>query len=131
MGQTLIIDLGGPFATVAFAVEDELDISLESVGLLREALKAFIRTDEVKPVKAARTRKRTGADPLPEREIRRWARENGFPELAGHGRIPNDVREAFDAREDPDGHRRVTPLNVARNAVSASSSSTNGTPSSV
>lgn len=128
MGQTLVIDLGGPFATVAFAVEGELDISLGNVGLLREALKAFVRTDEVKPVKAtARTRKRTEPDPMPQRELRQWAKKNGFPELADYGRIPSEVREAYNARPDPDGHGRVTPLNVARNAVTADSSSTNGT----
>lgn len=137
MAHTLIIDLGGTFATVAFAVDGELDVSLANVGKLRDALKPFVRNTSKPVAGAAKVTKRRGKrktppaepkQPLEERRdlraIRQWAKAQGYPiSERGRGRIPVEAMGAYEEslREAQDGTERAweessapTPLTVAR-----------------
>ena len=62
---------------------------------LRKALTPYIKAGRPLRISRGARVKRTqvGADV---RTIKEWARTNGY-EVNGRGRIPNDIREAFDA----------------------------------
>ncbi|MEU6669249.1 Lsr2 family protein [Streptomyces sp. NPDC046727] len=78
-------------------VNYEIDLTPENYDKLDAALRPFIekgrklgRTKETGPV-----RRSAAAGPSAE-EIRAWARENGY-EVNDRGRVPKEIREAFDA----------------------------------
>ena len=93
-------------STVQFhldGVDYEIDLSAANDERLRGKLAKFL--DVAKPFKPARSRpaRRTrtpAAAPVSSREqtqaVREWARSNGF-EVSARGRIPQNVRDAFDA----------------------------------
>ena len=97
-------DLDGSEATqtVSFGLDGtsyEIDLNDENAAALRDALATFI--GHGRRVSAARRGRRSAAsassaDAHTAREIRDWARSNGH-KVPDRGRIPGDVREAFDA----------------------------------
>lgn len=99
----LIDDLDGSDAdeTISFAVDGvsyEIDLNAEHAGELREAFAKWIgharRSGGRR--RAATGRRSTGATGGDTAAIREWARENGY-KVSDRGRVPADVREAYDA----------------------------------
>jgi Lsr2 len=97
VSHTLIIDLGEPFATVVIAVDHELDLSQQNMAALRNALKALL--GRKLPAEPRRVRPAGTESAI----VRKWAVANGY-DLPEHGRIPNEIKEAYKER------RKVTPL---------------------
>src|SRR5947208_2390380 len=94
-------DLDGSDATqtVSFALDGtsyEIDLNDKNAGALRDALATYV--GHGRRVTAARGRRRTSAPASTSsaREIREWARSHGH-DVPQRGRIPADVREAFEA----------------------------------
>jgi hypothetical protein len=97
----LIDDVDGSEAdeTVIFAWKGytyEIDLSSKNIGKLDKALAPFVdkarrlgRTGKAAP-KAASVRAASNAA-----EVRAWAQANGY-EVPERGRIPNDIRDAYD-----------------------------------
>ena len=101
----LVDDLDGSEATesVSFALDGtsyEIDLNDTNAAALREALSGYI--GHARKVAAARRngRKSSSAaapsDGPSAKEIRDWARENGY-DVPDRGRVSADVRQAFDA----------------------------------
>lgn len=100
----LVDDLdGGPaVGTVSFSVDGvsyEIDLNQANQDQLRESLQRW--TDSGRAI--GRTRRRAaGAAPASRSggpsaaEIRSWAAENDV-EVNSHGRVPQDVRDAYEA----------------------------------
>lgn len=104
----LVDDLDGSEAdeTVSFGLDGtsyEIDLTSDNAAKLREALAPYV--GHARKVSSGRrssgSARRTssssggGADL---KEIRAWARKNGWPDLGDRGRIPEAVREAWDNR---------------------------------
>jgi hypothetical protein len=99
-------DLDGSEAseTVQFGLDGtnyEIDLNDDNATALREALATYV--GHARKVAGGRRAPRrssgsTGAanDGASAKEIREWARDNGH-EVPDRGRIPSDVREAFEA----------------------------------
>ncbi|MEV0804255.1 Lsr2 family protein [Kribbella sp. NPDC050281] len=84
--------------TVTFARDGssyEIDLGTKNAAALRKALAVYI--DAARPIRTRRgkkvTRSTVGADA---RTVKEWARANGY-EVNDRGRVPSDIREAFDA----------------------------------
>jgi hypothetical protein len=99
----LVDDLDGSDATetVSFGLDGtsyEIDLNDAHAAELREALAGYV--GHARKVSAARGRKaRSSSAPAngpSARELRDWARSNGF-EVSDRGRVPAEVRDAFDA----------------------------------
>jgi len=97
----LVDDLDGSEAseTVSFGLDGssyEIDLTEAHASSLREALAGYI--GNARKVTGGRRRKAAASsDSGPSaREVRDWARSNGFT-VPDRGRIPADVRDAFDA----------------------------------
>ncbi|WP_232676359.1 Lsr2 family protein [Nocardioides sp. R-C-SC26] len=99
----LVDDLDGSEAveTVSFGLDGsnyEIDLNEENASALREALAGYIghgRRVTASRKSGRRAASASGTGPSA-REIRDWARSNGH-DVPDRGRIPADVREAFDA----------------------------------
>ena len=101
----MVDDIDGSTAdieSVQFSIDKhdyEIDLSPENASRLRERLEKYIgAAAPVKPAKRA-IRKQVISGPVFKEQtaaIRHWARENGF-EVSERGRIPSNVREAFEA----------------------------------
>jgi hypothetical protein len=97
----LIDDLTGKDAdeTVTFGLDGktyEIDLATGNADKLREVLEPYTEAGRKisgrrKPAAAQRTE--VGSDSA---TIRAWARSNGWPDLANRGRVPGDVRDAFE-----------------------------------
>ncbi len=94
-------DIDGSEATqtVSFALDGtsyEIDLNDKNAGGLRDALATYI--GHGRKVSGARRsgRKSVATGGTSAREIRDWARSNGH-KVPDRGRIPADVREAFEA----------------------------------
>jgi hypothetical protein len=88
----------GKGETITFALDGrtyEIDLSNKNTNALRKALTPYIKAGRpLRTSRAARVKRtQVGADV---RTIKEWARANGY-EVNDRGRIPNDIREAFDA----------------------------------
>ena len=99
----LVDDINGGSAdeTVHFGLDGvsyEIDLSAENAEKLRAALTEFVDVARKSGGRAVRgTRKaRIAASGPSANEIREWARANGF-EVNQRGRVPQEVREAFEA----------------------------------
>lgn len=103
----LVDDLDGSEAdeTVAFGLDGtsyEIDLTSANAEKLREALAPYV--GHARKVGSGRrggsgrrtSTSRAGTTDL--KEIRAWARKNGWPDLGDRGRIPEAVREAWDNR---------------------------------
>src|SRR5687768_5593092 len=102
----LVDDLDGSTAaeTVAFALDGttyEIDLNKRNAKALRKSLETYL--DAARRVSGKRQPKRTNGKAVAKgkvdlgpstREIRDWARTNGF-EVADRGQIPGEAREAF------------------------------------
>ncbi|MXG89806.1 histone-like nucleoid-structuring protein Lsr2 [Nocardioides flavescens] len=100
-------DLDGSEATetVSFGLDGtnyEIDLNDENATALREALATYVgHARKVSGARrggggARRTPSASSSDGPSAKEIREWARENGH-EVPERGRIPADVREAYDS----------------------------------
>ncbi len=98
----LVDDIDGSDAseTVAFGLDGtsyEIDLNDKNAAALRDALSAYVGHARKVSTRARRTRAAAAASSGPSaRELRDWARSNGF-EVSDRGRVPAEVREAFDA----------------------------------
>ncbi len=96
----LVDDIDGSDATetVSFGLDGasyEIDLNDKNAAALRDALAGFV--GHARKVTNSRGRKsRTTATGPSARELRDWARSNGY-EVSDRGRVPADVREAFEA----------------------------------
>jgi hypothetical protein len=91
------IDGGDADETVTFSLDGtgyEIDLSAANAAKLREAVSPFV----------GHARRLTGRKPAAKKpsagstkEIREWARANGWPDLGNRGRVPADVQRAYDA----------------------------------
>lgn len=96
----LVDDLDGSDATetVSFGLDGtnyEIDLNEAHAGELRSALAGYV--GHARKVAGGRGRKKSAAAGGPSAaEYREWGRSNGF-EVSDRGRVPSEVREAFDA----------------------------------
>ena len=96
----LVDDIDGSDAseTVSFGLDGtsyEIDLNDKNAAALRDALSAYV--GHARKVTASRGRRRAATTSGPSaRELRDWARSNGY-EVSDRGRVPAEVREAFDA----------------------------------
>jgi hypothetical protein len=91
--------------TISFALDGtnyEIDLNDDNAAALREALASYVgHARKVAGGRRAGRRSSGGSsngtqDGASAKEIREWARDNGH-EVPERGRIPSDVREAFEA----------------------------------
>lgn len=97
----LVDDIDGSDATetVTFGLDGttyEIDLNDANAAALREAVSGYV--GHARKVSGTRGRKKTAAPASgpSARELRDWARSNGF-EVSERGRVPAEVRDAFDA----------------------------------
>jgi Lsr2 len=114
----LVDDLDGTSSqdvtTVLFGLDGvsyEIDLTDENADRLREALAAYVDSARrvggrikrgTKPAAGSKAASANEAS-----QIREWAQENGF-ELAGRGRIPSHVVEAYKAAQAEDKPKAKT-----------------------
>ena len=92
------LDGGDATETVAFGLDgpsNEIDQNHKNAKALRDALAKFIAVSRRSGGRAGKAKTRTQVG-TSAREIRDWARSNGH-KVPDRGRIPSDVREAFEA----------------------------------
>ena len=99
----LVDDIDGSEATetVVFGLDGttyEIDLNDEHAAALRDAVAAYVGHGRRVSGGAKRSgRKATASTDGPSaREVREWARSNGFA-VPERGRIPADVREAYES----------------------------------
>ena len=98
----LVDDIDGSEATetVAFALDGtsyEIDLNDANASALRDALATYVgHARKVSSGRRTRSSSRAAATGTPASEIREWARSNGF-KVPERGRIPSDVRSAYEA----------------------------------
>ena len=96
----LVDDIDGSDATetVSFGLDGstyEIDLNDKNAAALRDALAGYLgHARKVTNSRGRRTRTTTSGPSA--RELRDWARSNGF-KVSDRGRVPTEVREAFDA----------------------------------
>lgn len=96
----LVDDLDGSDAseTVTFGLDGatyEIDLNDKNAAALRDALAGYVgHARKVTTSKGRRTRATTSGPSA--RELRDWARSNGH-QVSDRGRVPAEVREAFEA----------------------------------
>ncbi|MEV5967209.1 Lsr2 family protein [Kribbella sp. NPDC051952] len=84
--------------TIVFALDGssyEIDLGTKNAAALRKVLAVYIQV--ARPIRNRRgvkvTRSKVGADA---RTVKEWARANGY-DVSDRGRVPTEIREAFDA----------------------------------
>lgn len=98
----LVDDIDGSEAveTVTFGVDGasyEIDLTAKHAAALRGALASYVGHGRKVSSRKSSGRRSSATNLGPSaREVRDWARSNGF-KVPDRGRIPADVREAFDA----------------------------------
>lgn len=102
---TLEDDLDGGAAdeTVTFGVDGtsyEIDLTAEHAAALRDALAPYVgaaRRTSARPARSTRSPSRSRSGNGSQlAEVRQWARLSGY-DISDRGRIPGNVREAYDA----------------------------------
>lgn len=96
----LVDDLDGSEATetVSFGLDGttyEIDLNDTNAGALREALSGYIGHARKVGAAPRRGRRAAAANGPSAREIRDWARSNGF-DVPDRGRVSAEVRSAYD-----------------------------------
>ena len=97
----LIDDLDGSEATetISFGLDGttyEIDLNDSNAAALRDALAGYIGHARKVGASPRRGRRSAGSSGGPSaKEIRDWARENGY-DVPDRGRVSAEVREAFD-----------------------------------
>lgn len=95
------IDGGEATQTISFSVDNtnyEIDVNDDNAAKLRDALAPFVghaRKVTGGPRRGARRSAAQASGPSA-KEIRTWARANGY-EVSERGRVPEEVRQAYDA----------------------------------
>ena len=95
-------DLDGSDATqtVSFGLDGtsyEIDLNDKNAAALRDAMSAYVgHARKVTGSRRGRRSSASSANGHSAKEIREWARSNGH-KVPERGRIPSDVREAFDS----------------------------------
>lgn len=75
----------------------QLDLTDDEFIDLKRDLQQYIDVADVLKGRTVTTGGSTGGSADPEiQKIREWGRDNGF-DVPTHGRLPNDVREAYEA----------------------------------
>ena len=98
---TLVDDLDGSEGaeTVSFGLDGtsyEIDLSEKNAAKLREALAGYVgHARKAGRAKTGRSKAAASSGPSA-RELRDWARSNGY-EVSDRGRVPEEVRQAFEA----------------------------------
>jgi hypothetical protein len=93
------LDGGDATETVSFGLDGrsyEIDLNERNAGKLRDALARYVAAGRRSGGARASVAKRRTQVGTSAREIRDWARSNGH-KVPDRGRIPADVREAFEA----------------------------------
>lgn|SRR5688500_5630966 len=96
----LVDDIDGSDAseTVSFGLDGasyEIDLNDKNAAALRDSLAGYL--GHARKVTTSRGRKTKSVTSGPSaRELRDWARSNGY-EVSDRGRVPSDVRDAFEA----------------------------------
>jgi len=102
---TLVDDLtgediaDGKGETVSFALDGkayEIDLTKKNADKFRGLFQDYIAVASKVGRKTGTAGKRTSTPNS--KEIRDWARSNGFPDIEDRGRIPADVMEAWDKK---------------------------------
>jgi hypothetical protein len=92
------LDGGDATETVSFGLDGrsyEIDLNDKNAAKLRDALARYVAAGRRSGGRSAGAKRRTQIG-TSAREIRDWARSNGH-KVPDRGRIPADVREAFEA----------------------------------
>ncbi len=92
------LDGGDATETVAFGLDGktyEIDLNDKNAAALRNALAGYIAVARRSGGRGSAAKRRTQVG-TSAREIRDWARSNGH-KVPDRGRIPADIREAFEA----------------------------------
>jgi hypothetical protein len=92
------LDGGDATETVAFGLDGrsyEIDLNDKNAAKLRDALARYVAAGRRSGGRSGSGKRRTQIG-TSAREIRDWARSNGH-KVPDRGRIPSDVREAFEA----------------------------------
>ncbi len=98
----LVDDIDGSDATetIAFGLDGatyEIDLNDKHAAALRDALSGYL--GHARKVTTSRGRKaKTSTTGPSARELRDWARSNGY-EVSDRGRVPANVRDAFEAAQ--------------------------------
>jgi hypothetical protein len=95
-GETIADGKGGTVTFGLDGVEYAIDLTDKNADKLRTALSSYVAGATRVGRKSGTRGTRSQSGPSA-REVRDWARSNGF-KVPDRGRIPNDVREAFDAK---------------------------------
>jgi hypothetical protein len=86
--------------TVSFGLDGtsyEIDLNDANAAALRESFSAYVgHARKVTAARGRRPRSTTTTSGPSARELRDWARSNGY-KVSDRGRVPAEVREAFDA----------------------------------
>ena len=93
------LDGGDATETVSFGLDGrsyEIDLNDKNAAKLRDALAPYVAAGRRSGGSRATAAKRRTQMGTSAREIRDWARSNGH-KVPDRGRIPSDVREAFEA----------------------------------
>ena len=93
-------DLDGSVATetVSFGLDGvsyEIDLNSDNAGQFRDALAVYVGNGRKVGGRRGRRSAANASGPSA-KQIREWARDNNY-EVPDRGRIPADVREAYDA----------------------------------
>jgi hypothetical protein len=93
-------DLDGSSAdeTVTFGLDGvsyEIDLSKKNAAKLRDALANYVGHARRASSRGGRRGRRSSSGPSPS-QVREWARAHGY-EVSDRGRVPADVRTAYDA----------------------------------
>lgn len=88
----------GKGETVTFSLDGqtyEIDLTNKNAGALRKALSPYVSVGRrVRTSRGARVKHvQVGPDA---KTVKEWARANGY-EVADRGRVPKEIREAFEA----------------------------------
>lgn len=100
----LVDDIDGSDAseTVSFGLDGttyEIDLNDKNAATLRDALSGYIgHARKVTSSRGRKSRSTTAASGPSARELRDWARSNGY-QVSDRGRVPAEVREAFNAAQ--------------------------------
>ena len=95
------LDGGDATETVSFGLDGrsyEIDLNDKNAKALRDALARYVGAARRSGGSRASASKRRTQVGTSAREIRDWARSNGH-KVPDRGRIPSDVREAFEAAQ--------------------------------